>query len=80
MKVVIFLLFVFFKYSQSQGQDVLLSCTFDISDPMCNFTNTANGNIILPVFSGEMFDINTVLPPERPLSDATSVCKLKRIF
>ena len=76
MEVFIVLLLIFIKYSQLQEITTFFNCTFDnglVED--CIFPGLLPLGDNLGIDIGQVLNANSINPPERPLSDATSVCR-----
>lgn len=81
MKIGIILVLMLIKNSQLQETNILFNCTFDdglVDD--CIFNGLLPFNDQLEIYFGYNITIDIQEPPDRPLSDATSVCMFKRIF
>ncbi|CAF3762982.1 unnamed protein product [Rotaria sordida] len=77
MKVTIILLLIFINYSQLQEIITLFNCTFDsgFADG-CIFQGILPPGDTLEIDIGQALSDNSIDPPNRPLSDATSVFSL----
>lgn len=81
MTAIIIFLLISIKCNHLYGLITLFDCTFDnglVDD--CNFTALLTVADTLDIDIGYTLTNDSINPPSRPLSDASSVCKLNRIF
>lgn len=80
MKILIIFLLIFTKCCHLQEIVTLFNCTFDDGfNDDCDFNGLLPMNDKLEISDGQVLNTDTLIPPNRPLSDVTSVCKFYTI-